>query len=329
MTRIYLLIALFALALPELSAQNQSFEGYIAAADKAAQRDDHYNAYRLYAIAAEDEWNDDAAYDERIGEAYYKAGTAAYRATAYQEAEKYLVMLQSLPAVDKYPLSQYYMGQAVFRQGRYDQAVAHFQQFLDDQPRAPEAYRSIALAQINDADWAIDALTRAEDIQLNHLPEGINTPDSDIMYVRGKGSARYFSSNTFEYKNDSLKPKRTLSRIMKQTGEATAVALPDNINLPGKNVAHTAFNKEMTKVYYSVCDFRNYDELICDIYRADVSADGNWTNPQKTNINQAGPEHGRRRSLSLLLRTTNNTVLCDQRSFHLWWDGRLQVLPDQ
>ena len=288
MTRIYLLIALFALALPELSAQNQSFEGYIAAADKAAQRDDHYNAYRLYAIAAEDEWNDDAAYDERIGEAYYKAGTAAYRATAYQEAEKYLVMLQSLPAVDKYPLSQYYMGQAVFRQGRYDQAVAHFQQFLDDQPRAPEAYRSIALAQINDADWAIDALTRAEDIQLNHLPEGINTPDSDIMYVRGKGSARYFSSNTFEYKNDSLKPKRTLSRIMKQTGEATAVALPDNINLPGKNVAHTAFNKEMTKVYYSVCDFRNYDELICDIYRADVSADGNWTNPQKTNINQAG-----------------------------------------
>lgn len=288
MTRIYILLALFALALPELSAQNQSFEGYIAAADQAAQRDDHYNAYRLYAIAAEDEWNDDSAYESRIGEAYYKAGTAAYRATAYTEAEKYLIKLQSIPAVDKYPLSQYYMGQAVFRQGRYDQAVAHFQQFLDDQPRAPEAYRSIALAQINDADWAIDALTRAEDIQLNHLPEGINTPDSDVMYVRGKGSDRYFSSNSFEYKSDSLKPKRTLSRIMKQTGEATAEPLPDNINLPGKNVAHTAFNKEMTKVYYSVCDFRNYDELICDIYRADISADGNWSNPQKASVNQSG-----------------------------------------
>ena len=288
MTRIYLLIALFVLALPELSAQNQSFEGYIAAADQAAQRDDHYNAYRLYAIAAEDDWKDDEAYESRIGEAYYKAGTAAYRATAYKEAEKYLVKLQNLPAVDKYPLSQYYMGQSVFRQGRYDQAVAHFQQFLDDQPRAPEAYRSIALAQINDADWAIDALTRAEDLQLNHLPEGINTTESDINFVRGKGNDRYFSSNSFEYKNDSLKPKRTLSRIMKQTGENTAEPLPAEINLPGKNVAHTAFNKEMTKVYYSVCDFRNYDELVCDIYRADVAADGNWTNPQKTNINQAG-----------------------------------------
>ncbi|TXF88148.1 hypothetical protein FUA23_16030 [Neolewinella aurantiaca] len=288
MTRIYLLTAFFALAVSGLFAQNQSFEGYLSAADKAAQRDDHYNAYRLYAIAAEDEWSDDQAYEARIGEAYYKAGTAAYRATAYTEAEKYLVKLQSLPAVDKYPLSQYYMGQAVFRQGRYDQAVAHFQQFLDDQPRAPEAYRAIALSQINDADWAIDALTRAEDIQLNHLPEGINTQDSDIMYVRGKGADRYFSSNTFEFKNDTLKPKRSLSRIMKQTGETTAEPLPASINLPGKNVAHTAFNKEMTKVYYSVCEFRNYDELICDVYRADVSADGNWTNPQKTSINQTG-----------------------------------------
>ncbi len=290
MTRIYIIITLFVLALPQLFAQNQnqSFEGYIAAADQAAQRDDHYNAYRLYAIAAEDEWNDDSAYESRIGETYYKAGTAAYRATAYREAEKYLIKLQSLPAVDEYPLSQYYMGQAVFRQGRYDQAVAHFQEFLENQPRAPEAYRSIAQAQINDADWAIDALTRAEDIQLNHLPAGINTTESDIMFVRGKGSARYFSSNAFEYKNDSLKPKRSLSRIMRQTGNATAEPLPNNINLPNKSVAHTAFNKEMTKVYYSVCDFRNYDELICDVYRADVSADGNWTNPQKTSINQPG-----------------------------------------
>ena len=288
MTRFYLLFTLCALTTTGVFAQTQSFEGYIEAADKAAERDDHYNAYRLYAIAAEDDWADDAAYDARIGETYYKAGTAAYRATAYKEAERFLVKLQSLPAVDKYPLNQYYMGQAVFRQGRYDQAVAHFEKFLAEQPRAQESYRAIAQAQINDADWAIDALTRAEDVQLNHLPEGINTTESDIMFVRGKGSNRYFSSNAFVFKGDSLKPKRSLSRIMKQTGEATAEPLPENINLPGKNVAHTAFNKDMTMVYYSVCDFRNYDELICDIYRADVSADGNWTNPQKTAINKEG-----------------------------------------
>jgi len=287
MTRIYSLFVLVFLFCAGISAQNQSFAGYIEAADKSSARDDHYNAYRLYSIAAEDDWSDDKAYDDRIGEVFYKAGTAAYRATAYGESEKYLVKLQSNPMVTKYPLAKYYLGQAVFRQGRYDQAVAHFQQFLDEQPRAPETYRSTALAQINDADWAIDAMTRSEEIKLNHLPEGINTTDSDIMYTRGPKGTRYFSSNSFEFKRDTLTPKRMLSRIMKQTGTAEAEPLPANINLPGKNVAHTAFNKEMTRVYYSVCDFRNYDELICDIYRADIAADGNWTNPTKLQINQA------------------------------------------
>jgi len=289
MTRIYLLFfAFLLLASSEIQAQDRSFTGYIAAADQASARDDHYNAYRLYSIAAEDDWNDDKAYDERIGEVYYKAGTAAYRSTAYGEAERYLVMLQSNTSIVKYPLTKYYLGQSVFRQGRYDQAVAYFQQFLDDQPRAPEAYRSKALARINDADWAIDALSRAPDIKLNHLPSGINTPDSDIMFMRGPKGARYYSSNNFEYKKDSLTPQRTLSRIMKQTGDATAEQLPALINIPEKNVAHTAFNTKMDRVYYSVCDFRNYDELICDIYRADVSADGTWSNPVKTDVNQPG-----------------------------------------
>lgn len=252
----------------------------------ASARDDHYNAYRLYAIAAEDDWQEDNEYEDRIGEVFYKTGTSAYRSTAYKEAEKYLVKLQSDPSISKYPLTKYYLGQSVFRQGRYDQAVAYFQQFLDEQPRAPEAYRSTALTQINDADWAIDAMTRAEDIQLRHLPAGINTPDSDIMYTRGPNGARYFSSNSFEYKQDSLTPRRMLSKILLQTGDATAVPLPDEINIPGKNVAHSAFNQAMTKVYYSVCDFRNYDEMICDIYSADVDKEGNWTNPVKAGFNQ-------------------------------------------
>ena len=270
-----------------VTAQTQNFEGYIAAADQAEARDDHYNAYRLYAIAAEDDWNDDAAYQERIGEVYYKAGTTAYRSTAYGEAERYLVKLLSNPAIDRYPLTKYYLGQAVFRQGRYDQAVAYFQSFIDEQPRAPETYISTARDQIRDADWAVNELNRAADITLNHLPEGINSSDSDIMFMRGPAGGRFFSTNKFEFKEDSIKPHRTLSRIMRQTGEATAVPLGPEINLPGKSVAFAAFNTAKTRVFYSVCDFRNYDELRCDLYRAEVDAQGNWTNPTMTTINQA------------------------------------------
>ena len=284
-TNILLLLLLCAVS---VQAQTQNFEGYIAAADKAEARDDHYNAYRLYAIAAEDDWNDDAAYRDRIGEVYYKAGTTAYRSTAYAKAEQYLSKLMSLPAVDKYPLTKYYLGQSVFRQGKYDQAVAYYESFLEEQPRAPENYRSTARAQIADADWAVNALSRAADIKLNHLPAGINTANSDIMFVRGPAGGRFFSSNKFEFKQDSIKPHRTLSRIMRQTGDAEAVPLPPSINQPGKNVAFSAFNGAKTIVFYSVCDFRNYDELRCDIYRATVDAQGNWTKPEMTDLNVPG-----------------------------------------
>ncbi|MBC6993339.1 hypothetical protein QWY85_16815 [Neolewinella lacunae] len=271
-----------------LYAQNQSFTGYIEGGDQAMERNDHYNAFRLYDIAADPEWEEDRAYEERIAEVYYKAGVAAYRATAYREAEKYMLQLQSRPEITKYPLVKYFMGQSAFRQGNYDQAAANFQLFLDEQPNAPEEYRSAALAQINDSNWAIDALARSEDVILQHMPEGLNTENSDVMYVRGPNGTRYFTSNNFEFKKDTVSPKRQLSRILRQTGERTAVPLLNSINLPGKNVAHTAFNLEMTQVYYSVCDFRNYDELICDLYRADIGADGEWANPVKLDLNVAG-----------------------------------------
>ncbi|MEL7162819.1 MAG: hypothetical protein AAFN92_18825, partial [Bacteroidota bacterium] len=230
-------------------------------------------------------------YEDRIAEVYYKTGLAAYRATAYGEAERYMVKLLQRKEITKYSLVKYYIGESAFRLGNYDQAAVTLQSFLDDKPNAPEKYRSAALERIGDANWAIDAEVRGESITLQHLPVGINTPDSDVMYVQGPGGVRYFSTNhNFEFKQDSVRPKRTLTRIMRQTGENTAVALPELINQAGKNVAHAAFNTEFTQVYYQVCDFRaeTQDELICDLFRADVDAGGEWSNPVKLDLNTAG-----------------------------------------
>lgn len=279
---IFLLLGTFS-----LNAQNQTFLGFIEAGDKATIKDDHYNAYRLYAIASEDDWAEDRGYEERISEVYYKTGLAAYRSTAYVPAEKYLLRLTARPDATAYPLAKFYLAQSTFRQGRYDQAVAFYDQFLDEQPEAPEEFRAKALAQINEADWAIDNMSREDDIQLRHLPAGINTEDSDVMYVRGPKGTRYFSSNDFEFDKDTLRPKRMLSKILRQTGENTAEPLGKTINIPGKNVAHAAFTKDFSRVYYSVCEFRSTnDEVRCDLYVADVSTEGKWSNPRALSINQ-------------------------------------------
>ena len=289
MPRFTYLLALLLLVSTSLVAQNQSFLGYIEAGDRASQKDDHYNAYRLYQIAME--FDGGSKYEERAPEVYYKAGVAAYKTSAFEQSRAYLMQLDTSGQMEKYPLARYYLGQAQFRQGYYDQAVASFEQFLDTQPKADAIMRTRAETQIDDANVAIDMLSRSEDIQMRHLGE-VNSDDSDVAYVRGPNNTRYFSSNQYEWKGDSLTPHRTISRIVQYGADAGAVPVGELINVAGKNVAHTAFNKDMTMVFYSVCDFRDYDQLQCDLYRAAVDASGNWTNPEKLDLNQAGSYTG-------------------------------------
>lgn len=285
MYRILLIAVTVCLGICSLKAQNQSFDGYIEAGDTAVAKKDYYNAYRMYSIASDDDWSESRGYEERVSEVFYKAGLAAYKATAYVPAEQYFLRLISRPDANSFALAKFYLAQSTFRQGMYDQAVVFYEQFLEEQTDVEEVYRQKASLQISEADWAIERMSRGSDIQLRHLPPGINTEDSDVMYVRGPKGTRYFSSNNFEYKGDKLLSKRLLSRIMQQTGNDSARPLPATINVPGKNVAHTAFNNDMTKVYYSVCEWLAYDELNCDIYAADVDLDGKWSNPQKQSIN--------------------------------------------
>ncbi|OAV44471.1 hypothetical protein A3850_008195 [Lewinella sp. 4G2] len=276
------------LASVALDAQNQSFSGYIEAGDRAMQKDDHYNAYRLYSIAAEDEWDGSAGRKDRLSEVYYKAGVAAYKTAAYEQGQMFLMKFDSTSNKGDYPLAKYYLGANQFRQGFYDQAVASFQTFLDMQPSADAKMRMDATKKIKDSNWAIDQLAKAEDMQIRHLGTDVNSDDSDVAYTRGPNNTVYFSSNKMEWDGDSLTPNRTISKIFKQTGTAGIQPLAEGINVADKNVAHTAFTKDMKMVYYSVCDFRDYDQLRCDLYKANVGTDGSWTNGSMLKINQAG-----------------------------------------
>lgn len=297
-----------------VDAQTQSFAGYIDAGDEATAKQNHYSAYRLYALASESGWSEDRDYEERLSEVYYKAGLSAYRATAYAQAEKYFLLVLNRADAKKYELAYYYLAQSMFRQGRYDDAEDYYNLFIDENPdavnrvvekmsdvdtrpfeetlKANARFIEKAKQQIDDANEALNRMSRQDEIVLRHLPTGINTEDSDVMYVYGPGKSRFYSSNTEEFKKDTLTPKRSLYRIMERTGETTAQALPQLINKESKNVAYAAFNETKNRVYYSVCDFRKYDELRCDLYAADVSSDGKWSNPRMLEINAAGYSTG-------------------------------------
>ena len=304
----------------ELSAQRQSFAGYVAAADAASLRGDHYNAFRLYEIATEFAEDDD--YEQFIADVEYKAGLSAYKSTAYGAAERHFLRVLRSPERANYPLLKYYLGQANFRQGDYergasrptvykngkqvvdrssegdyDQAIVYLQQFIEEQPNADERYLSRARFQIYDADWVLNEASRSDEVNLELLPQGINSPYSDVMYTQGPNGKRYFSTNRYPYKNDTLLSKRSLGRIVERTGETSLDVLPERINADGLNAAYTSFNTAGNAVVFSLCSFipeaaddedADAVQLRCDLYRADVDGQGEWGMPRKLSINAAG-----------------------------------------
>ena len=314
-----LLVLLLLLPTGDLTAQRQSFAGYVAAGDAASARGDHYNAYRLYTIATEFDGDND--YEQFITDVEYKAGLSAYKATAYGAAEKHLERVLRAPERANYPLLKYYLGQANFRQGDYergasrpveykngkqvvdrssdgdyDQAIIYFQQFLEEQPEADSSYLSSARYQILDGDWALNVASRT-DVNLELLPQGINSPYSDVMYTQAPNGKRYFSTNRYPFKGDTMVSKRSLGRIVERTGEMEVEVLPEEINAEGVNAAYTTFNAAGNAVVFSLCTFISEEDdapeadavqLRCDLYRADVDAQGSWGTPRKLSLNTPG-----------------------------------------
>ena len=287
------LVALLLLFTTALSAQNQSFEGYIEAGDAAMEIDDYYNAYRLYDIAASEDWKNASKYDELIGDVYYKAGYAAYKSTAYIAAEQYFLRVLNNPIVSSRPYTRYFLGQSLFNQGRYEAAAAEFEAFVKEQPNAGDSYLSTAKRQIENAGTALEYEdkydAREDKPSFANLGNDVNTEVNEISYIRGPAGQRYFTSNRTEWKNDPIKSNRYLHRIMVMDEGGEAREMSKAINLPGKNVALPAFTPDMKTVFYSVCDFvGETDSLRCDLYTASVSADGTWSNPQMLDINLPG-----------------------------------------
>lgn len=246
----------------------------MSAGDEAVAQDDYYSAYRFYRVALEYPGK------ESNPEALYKLGTTAVKSRAFQVGRDALLRLQTLPEASTYPDRSYYLAESYYRTGDYDQAVILYQTFLDDNPDGAAWMRSSATTNIKDANWAINADRYERDITLTHLPANVNSEYSDVAFSISPGGTEYFTSNRFKFKKDTLNPRRKLSKVLRREEANVGVPLPKNINLPGKLVAHSSFNTTGNQVYYSVCEYYDYENIRCNIYRADVNGKGEWINPQ-------------------------------------------------
>ncbi len=277
MKKLLLLIILIASILP--LAQSQTLDAWVEAGNEAYDRNDFYSAYKYFGIALE--------YDDEQYDIWYKYAEAARQFNIYTKAEMAYTKVLGCEQRNDFPLTTYWLGKVKQRLGSYDEAMNMFQKFMQEQPAAEQKYLDDALKSIEDSNWAKTIVENPADIEVRNMSNLINSEYSDFG-VAFKGDTMFYSSLRFVNYKDTINPPREYAKILQSVNQLEGVPLPENVNIKDKIVAHTAFNADFSRVYYTVCDYVNTAEIKCDIFTSAVSTTGNWSPGVKLPINAPG-----------------------------------------
>ena len=259
-----------------LQLQSQTLKQWLNAANEAYEAGDFYEAFSYYEIALE--------YDDELVEVWRKYANAALKFKAYGYAEKAYQFILNLNPNDK--PAQYWLAYVQQRQGKYDFAIERYNQFLTNPPDSLKPYVEKANRYLEDCSFALIEIDQPKEMEIRHLDTLINTPDSEFSPFR-TGDTLYYSSLHYLYEKDKHNPPRTYSKVLTSVKELNKLPVED-LNVAGKHVSNTTFNDDQTKMFYTICDYINDEEIRCDLYYRERLTGGFWTTPVKLSINEGG-----------------------------------------
>lgn len=246
----------------------QSGHAYEKAGDKAFAEKDYYTAFVHFRDAME------RSPDEvRL---WYKYAEVTRQFNAYEESEKYFSKVFTSKETQQFPLASFWLGQVKKSLGKYSEALELFEVFLKNSTEETY-YTQWANEELNSCKWAIADPTGPRDktVRVEHLDKKINTPFSEFGAVQ-IGKMTYYSSYRFDFPDDANKPKRKLSKVLTSENLAKGKLVPNDFNDEKKLTAHTTFNADMSRIYFTVCEYVNSSDIRCEIYYRDKNKRGRW-----------------------------------------------------
>ena len=267
---------LFLLLLQIGYAQNPTGSSWIAVADTAFEKRDYYSAFKYYEAAL--------AYDTTKLRIWYQYAESARHFNAYLYAERAYQKILDSDSSAQYPLSGLWLAAMEQKLSKYQEAIGHYQQFLDDQKSAETKYKDLAAKGLRDSNFALKKLEQPENVKIIHLDEKINTPYSDFGAVL-VGDTLYYSSFRFVEKQDTNNPPRIYAKTLSSIKNEGGVLLPDTFNIAKNHVAHTAFNSNGNRLYYNICDYSATTAVRCDLYFREKDKTGKWSAARKLSVN--------------------------------------------
>ena len=241
----------------------QTFNAFLKAGDEEFAIGNYYAALQRYQEAIDIE--------EDRADVRYKAAEAARQFQAYQQASRLYqgVRADSLQRA-AYPLATYWQGRMQHRLGNYDQARMLYDQFLAEQPARQDEFAQKARRLLEELDWVEDQLNRADEaaprLALARMTDDYNSPytDFDATFV---GDTLFYSS--FAYAppvDDDYTPSRIYGRVLYSV-DGGAPELWAALNDSTGHTGHTAFNRDHTRLYYTLCAYVGQTtDLHCSLY---------------------------------------------------------------
>lgn len=256
----------------------QSLRSWVAAADSAYAQKNYYSAFKYYEAALK--------YDASRIDLRYRYAESAFQFQAYPYALDGFNLVLGSPQRSEYPLVRLRMAQSYQMIGEYDLAQSFYQRFIDSTANADPADLVLADRGLRACNFAKQVVENPDKLASRNLGNNINTPYADFGAVYHNDTLYYSSSNFFDRK-DTNNPPRPQYKVLSSVGESKGQPLPEYFNEPGKQVAHTAFNHDYSRLYYTICEYLNPNELRCDLYFRNRAAQG-WGPAQKLAVNAPG-----------------------------------------
>ena len=233
-------------------------------ADKAFAQKDYYSAMKYYEYVMEVE--------EEPVEILFKYAEAARLFDAYSFADTAYTKVLERDSSQQYPMAKYYLAKMKKATGHFNDAQELYEEFIAESPKVSAEFITQATKEAEVCAWAKTISENPNpDIYVEHLNGSINTPQAEFGAVP-VGNTTYFSSLNYEKKEKKVYPPRRFSKVFKteNDGPPTLVEFNDN----EKQTAYASFNRDQTRVYYTICGYVGPVEADCEIYYRDLIGDG-------------------------------------------------------
>lgn len=253
-----------------------------AAAEKEFKEKDYYEAADIYGAVFSSKNQKLTGAKLAMHQFYY--AEASRKSYNYTRAQEYYGKVAKGEHASKYPQIDYYYAYCLKHNGKYEEAIKYFKEFLDKEVKGIElvALQLEAEHELEGCYLAIKLVENPDRLsKIIHMSGDVNTKYSDFS-PHLVGDKLYYSSLRFErelIRGKAIGKGQTLvGKIMVANNRGQSrfeQSRNKNLNLKYENSGNSNINTDGSLLYLTKCQYDSKREkMICQIYSCPKSADG-------------------------------------------------------